>query len=327
MNNIDNIWSNYQLNGGDSNLIVSPSGLYKVLKYLELLSKGEQSLEIKKQLKLENFDFPTIGGKNIFFVRDEYLYLYSFKFTPDNKPQDVEILPMSKCKEYGISTGPEDILVVFSDFSFKERWNYKFETSSSYGLFFNSDGTVKETDFLLCDNRYFYNYEDEKIIILSIELQDNLLLNIFQPKHAFDSVFFYGISKYFDKLKDTKYEVVNVKFPKFKINSDKSIIDYVKNIGINKIFEFSKDWNFVDWNKFKDIAEAKVDRFEQKNSLIVDGNGAEGKSETKAWIMMTGGLFIPETTTKDVIIDKPFVYSITQKDKDIPIFVGCIKNL
>ena len=103
--------------------------------------------------------------------------------------------------------------------------------------------------------------------------------------------------------------------PEFEADNSLDLIDLSKGLGINDIF--SDNANFSSLTK----EAIKVSSIMQKAYIKVDRSGTRAAAAS-AMIAVAMAL-PPKDRRKTVALDRPFVYCIIDREKDLPIFIGC----
>ena len=110
--------------------------------------------------------------------------------------------------------------------------------------------------------------------------------------------------------------IINLSIPKFDISGKESLVDGLKQLGINDVFS-ADDANF---STFTD-APMYVDFFNQAVRVRIDEKGVTGTAYTEIGLPMSG---LPPENIVDFILDRPFLF-VVEKD-NIPLFTGVVNN-
>ena len=108
--------------------------------------------------------------------------------------------------------------------------------------------------------------------------------------------------------------------PKFDINSDITLDDCLKNLGLNDIFNPQKsDFSPLVGNSRRlALSSAK-----HAARIIVDEVGVTGTSYT---LLPMAGAAEPPKDEVDFVLDRPFIFVITGQT-DMPLFIGVVNNV
>ena len=108
---------------------------------------------------------------------------------------------------------------------------------------------------------------------------------------------------------------VNLKLPRFKIECDIPLNDAVKNVGMQRIFQFR--------NEFENIADANLalSKIKQKTFVEVNEEGTEAAAVTVIEVIYTstGGGSAPPIP---FFANRPFLYLIKEKSTGAILFIG-----
>ena len=169
------------------------------------------------------------------------------------------------------------------------------------------DGSTVKKDFMQQTKSYRY-YEDEKGKFVVLPMNGGI-----------NAVFILGeVDDIMGKLEDATYEEVDVKLPKFEIESSFSnneLIDYMVSQGATLPFTEDADFSVMS----KDMSLVISDII-QKTKIKVDEDGIEAAAAT-AIMMKESAMEITEI--KEFHADQPFKFMIlTDSDTPEPLFCG-----
>ena len=96
-------------------------------------------------------------------------------------------------------------------------------------------------------------------------------------------------------------------------------MDTLKAMGIEQAFTSSAD--------FSNISETPlaIGNVIHKTYINVGEKGTRAGAVTAVLVMATSAR--PSSQPKEVILDRPFVYSIVDTDTGLPIFIGVLNNI
>ena len=124
-----------------------------------------------------------------------------------------------------------------------------------------------------------------------------------------------NISAIFQNRINTK---VLVNIPEFKFDFSEDLTDYLRNLGMEKIFTPGADFSPMtdEW--------IKADGIIHKAHIEVDRKGTKAAAVT-AMVMPAG--CAPDFDIPFVRLDRPFVYAIMHNETGLPIFAGIVNKL
>ncbi|SHN61637.1 serpin B [Butyrivibrio hungatei DSM 14810] len=190
----------------------------------------------------------------------------------------------------------------------RTSWLESFSNySTTQDDFTTIDGSTVRKDFMQQTNSFKY-YEDEKGKFVVLPMNGGI-----------NAVFILGeVDDIMDKLEDATYEEVDVKLPKFEIESSFSnneLIDYMVSQGATLPFTEDADFSVMS----KDMSLVISDII-QKTKVKVDEDGIEAAAAT-AIMMKESAMEINEI--KEFHADQPFKFMIlTDSETPEPLFCG-----
>ncbi|MBE5842223.1 MAG: serpin family protein [Butyrivibrio sp.] len=190
----------------------------------------------------------------------------------------------------------------------RTSWLESFSNySTTQDDFTTIDGSTVKKDFMQQTNSFKY-YEDEKGKFVVLPMNGGI-----------NAVFILGeVDDIMGKLEDATYEEVDVKLPKFEIESSFSnneLIDYMVSQGATLPFTEDADFSVMS----KDMSLVISDII-QKTKIKVDEDGIEAAAAT-AIMMKESAMEITEI--KEFHADKPFKFMIlTDSETPEPLFCG-----
>lgn len=122
-------------------------------------------------------------------------------------------------------------------------------------------------------------------------------------------------------LGNAQNERVSVKIPKFTCEFNMGLKDVLSDMGIELAFDEGK----ADFSKMAKSSMGNIfigDVF-HKTFITVDERGTKAGAVTKVEVKDTAAL----TQVKEVFLDRPFVYMIIDKSKNLPIFMGVLADI
>ena len=230
---------------------------------------------------------------------------------------------------------PNDIsnylsFVILNCVYFKKEWVYKFNESGAKETFYGVDSHT-QINFLRKRDKGFAFYEDEKIDIVELPYQySSVACYLLIPKtNVFELI--NNLEENYNKIKLVKLEnntEVDITTPRFKIESSYSLEESTRFAGVNKIFEWNKDWKLVDFSKLLPEVVLKVDKIIQKAYIDFTKDGTEAAAATAIMMACSSCVFIDtKPKIKYIRADKPFMYVLLDKNnKDVPLFIGVVNQ-
>ena len=203
---------------------------------------------------------------------------------------------------------------------FESEWKVPYEEDDiEEDDFHNADGSFstitslfsKEDEYINTDafEGFVKSYKDSHFSFLALlpKKKGNLSLR--------NSLNDLNISAIFQNRINTK---VLVNMPEFKFDFSEDLTDYLRNLGMEKIFTPGADFSPMtdEW--------IKADGIIHKAHIEVDRKGTKAAAVT-AMVMFAG--CAPDFDIPSVRLDRPFIYAIIHNETGFPIFAGIVNKL
>uniref|UniRef100_A0A1I7V443 SERPIN domain-containing protein n=1 Tax=Caenorhabditis tropicalis TaxID=1561998 RepID=A0A1I7V443_9PELO len=212
----------------------------------------------------------------------------------------------------------EDLVAVLTNaLYFKADWLNKFKKESTFKReFFSSEDSKREIDFLHASMVHRSYAENDQFQVLSLPYKDETFaLTIFLPKTRFGladalkSIDSATIQHLLSNVSDT---FVNVRIPKWKIETELGLNEALQSIGIKKAFSGDADLGNLADGVF-------VSAVTHKALIEVDEDGTKAAAATTVSISLKSAMF-PIDEPIEFRADHPFLF-VLSKDNH-PLFVG-----
>ena len=120
-----------------------------------------------------------------------------------------------------------------------------------------------------------------------------------------------------------KYTVLT-QMPKFSYDFDLTANDVLKDMGMPTAFDSSA----ADLSRLgsSDAGNLYIGNVLHKTFIRVDGLGTQAGAATTVEIAAKGS-HTEDSDVKEVIVDRPFVYMILDRECNLPIFIGCVTEI
>lgn len=120
-------------------------------------------------------------------------------------------------------------------------------------------------------------------------------------------------------LSGVSYEPVKTEMPKF--SSDFSIMmeDCLKDMGIKDAFSAIADFSEMSENNLS------ISKVVHKTHITVNEKGTKASAVTG--VTMKNTTVLTPATTKEVILNRPFVYMILDNENNMPVFIGMMTDI
>lgn len=220
-----------------------------------------------------------------------------------------------------IRADPQQVLALMNTLDFKDEWSDRFdESKTATGIFHPEEGNPVNTDFM---NRTFFTttyVKGEGYASVSLGLKNGGAMTFVLPDT--------GVS--IQKLLDSQVQAgvvqqvtvnnplrqLTLKLPKFEYGSELQLNKALQALGMQTAF--------TDRAEFGAMTDTPVyiSRVNQDTHIAIDEKGVEAAAFTQ--ILMVGSGY-PIGEPAELILDRPFLYSITARNGTI-LFTGICRQ-
>jgi len=236
------------------------------------------------------------------------------------------------------SFDPDTAIFIANALHFKDKWLYPFQETRLNGDslddidFTLDDGTIIGVPMMLTKNEDIeFGTIGEGVTLAQVVhipyISGSFRMKIIFPEniteqplqHLEDMMVTRNKDNIFSmKMKKEFTEDVRVIMPKFKVKTDMEISSWLKEAGVNKIFQGAELDAMLDTN-----LPLAVSRIIQKSVITVDKEGTEGASATGVQLVLLSGSFGKHV---EIDLNRPFIFLVEDIRHNIPILVGRVKN-
>lgn len=343
----------------DKNIVFSPVSYLEAVHSLALCASEKNLAEIldglgikqedlmlylrqtKTSFSIENYNCLLYSEEYRGVIRDVVLTalrtigsdLQSFS-SPDEAINRVNTLVREKTHGKIDNIADRSLINEFTKFIilncvyFKKDWRNEFEQRDYTELFHGKNKTPTK---YLHDRSYLKYYEDADIDIVEIPYKDSSVnCYLFVPRHSLLGTI-HNFDTFFAKIKEVKKNwEVDITVPAFKTETTIRLNDHTKIAGLKNIFEHTKDWNLIDFDKLLPETLVWVQQIIQKAYIDFTKRGTEATAVTAIFMGISGcySMNFTPPPIKFIRADKPFLYCLVdEKNQDVPLFVGLINDL
>lgn len=227
-----------------------------------------------------------------------------------------------------VSSDKDEVMNIFNAVYFKDRWKDIFDRGDTLeGDFALSDGSKVKSDFMRqsvysriyeSSNGYksgSMSFENGHKMMFILPDEGKSVYDIINDKNKLNEALS-SLSQSNDKaeMHDVYYKV-----PKFKFSSNINLNDCAVKLGLKNIYGTDK----TDFTKFSEKGGLYVSNIHQEATVSIDEDGGEAAAYTQ--IGICDSAYNPDAKLYDMILDRPFIFAITDKD-ETPLFVGVLNN-
>lgn len=226
----------------------------------------------------------------------------------------------------GIS--PDLILFLLNAVYFQGDWTYPFdETLTEEQEFSLEDGSTIETPMMTLYKKDLHYWEDENVQVVSLpyEEEETIQMQIFLPSEDTSFSNFredFSLEKWQESMDALEQQIGTVLLPSFTLEYESELNDFFIHLGMEQAF----DPNQADLsNMFEgtDASDAYISRIFHKTFIDVDEEGTEAAGATSVEVEETSAV-LEDTFTMN--INRPFLFTITNTEEDIILFMGSIEQ-
>jgi len=342
-----------KLENNKTNMIYSPLSISYALNMLEDGANGNTYDEINAVVGNGELTKYSSIGKNLSFANSVFIRDTYYKFvkqayinavekkynaeiiqdefkSADNANKWIEDKTLGIIKDMvkdEVAKNPNLAMLIINALAIDMEWAFQFSDDKTYGeTFYKDDGKEMTATMLFnkeVSSENIAYYMDDNLTVLNMDLKEyngtQFEFMAIMPKENLsgyvENVTKEQISEIDKQLKLSSDETfgVNVKIPKFKFSYDLELTEDLKNLGIQEAFDERR----ANFSKMAEANDLYVSEALHKADIDFTEKGVKAAAVTVI-IMMTKGALPKETNPVNVIINKPFMFIIRDKNtKDI----------
>ncbi len=229
----------------------------------------------------------------------------------------------SQISELEISS--DSVMELVTTLYFKGRWGNEYRAeNNTTAPFYTKDGEVECEYMNSSDLQNYYYGEKFSAIEQRIGFDSNMVFILPDEEYTTDDLLedseaiSFMTQKQSYNWEKSSYIIVNRTVPKFDISYNADLIDGLKALGVESMFDFSKA-DFTPVTSTPDIAITAV---KHGVRVKIDEEGVEAGSYVD---MSLCGAGAPPDEEVDFVLDRPFIF-IIKSDSGCPMFVGVVNN-
>ncbi|MUV36742.1 Serpin A12 [Lentibacillus sp. JNUCC-1] len=219
---------------------------------------------------------------------------------------------------------PSTVALLVNAIYFNGKWMHEFDPKDTKTETFHfPDGSEKDHEFMLLQEELsYFEHEDFQAVTLPYGVGE-VSMNIILPKaHINLDAFIAKISgdawnKWQDQFKSREG---TLKLPKFKVDYETSLVEPLQKLGMTAAFQPEKA-EFP--HMIEDHASLFISDVMHKTYINVNEEGTEAAGVTSVEITETSATV---GQPFEMMVNKPFLITITDNDTGANLFIGAIKN-
>ena len=203
----------------------------------------------------------------------------------------------------------------------KSEWRHPFEEENNVQKEFHAiSGQIETTEFMTQrESRIPYLKLDDRKVIQLPYTSPNLSLMIILPdeKTVTDiSTYIPDEDQYKEMIDNISPHDVYMEIPRFKLESQFSLSDHLKEMGMEKAFDERADFSGIGGQR-----DLFISAILQKVFFEIDEKGSEAAAATA--IIVTATAVMPGIEEpREFIADRPFIFILKENQFNTPLFVG-----
>lgn len=216
---------------------------------------------------------------------------------------------------------PQMVMILANALYFKAPWEYEFSPSSTREAVFNGSAGEQQVPFMSQKRSFEYaEYAGNQMIELPY-IGGRYSMYIFLPS---ESMGVEGVEKYItaDGLRQVlpmmKKTEVNLKMPRFRLETDMGLVPVLEAMGIRTAFTPAADLGGIARGPLA------VSDVLQKTFIEVGEKGTEAAAVTAAIVNLTSVRPVP---VQQMVLDRPFFYMIADMEAERILFAGRVMNI
>lgn len=346
----------------DGNLFISSISIWTALNMTYHGADGETKAEMEKVLGLENMDTDALFSANHALLTeqaadDEGLELYlanAVWFREDIAMNDAyqealktyylaQIEPLTTADAINdwvaeqtndkIDTMVDDIspdllLFLLNAVYFQGDWTHPFDENLTEEQEFHlADGSSIEIPTMVLHEEDLNYWEDDHVQVVSLpyEEEETIQMQIFLPNEDTSFSEFqedFSLAKWQEWTDALEHQTGTVFLPSFTLEYESELNELFIDLGMEQAF----DSNQADLSKMFEETEdldAYISKIFHKTFIDVNEEGTEAAGATSTEIEVVSAP-LEETFTME--INRPFLFTITNTEEDIILFMGSVEQ-
>ncbi|MEO9570966.1 MAG: serpin family protein [Polaribacter sp.] len=211
---------------------------------------------------------------------------------------------------------PTDAMFLINALYFKSDWKYKFEEENTKELPFYGENSTENVEMMNLTNDLSF-YENTSFSAVKLPYKnDKYTMTVILPKEnktTTDIINLLNTDNWKSWTENFKNQAINLTIPKFKSSYQKKLNEGLVDLGLENAFSANANFNGIS-----DVF-LKISYVLQKTFIEVNEKGTEAAAVTIVAIETTS-----TQPNKEIIINKPFLYTITEKETGSICFIGKI---
>ncbi len=215
-----------------------------------------------------------------------------------------------------IQPDPQQVMALLNTLDFKDEWSDAFnESQTAQGVFYPEEGGQLDAAFM-SRNYYTADYiKGDGFASATLRLKNGGAMTFVLPDKGV------SVKELVDTPEKTKALLpasgkitykLDLKVPKFDYSSELELVQALKVMGMKTPFTDQANFSFMS------DTPVFISQITQNTHIAIDEKGVEAAAFTQ---LMMAGSGLPKGETAELILDRPFLYSITAANGTV-LFTG-----
>lgn len=359
-------WKLYENADEESNLFYSPYSIASAVALADLGAKGTTKTEIESVLGIEdlqNFEEqiklfaekkksgePKITIANSIWIDkslelsgdfndtfelpakfyfDGELKSVDFKNDTENAQNEINKWVADKTddliSDYRSSADENTVADIMNAIYFYGEWQSKFSADDTYKEYFNGEKNSEEVDMMHMESAAFEYAESDGLKAIALPYSDgsiqmDIIMTADESSKLKDVWSAEKADELYKALDEENYQTFSkIALPKFQMDENfDGLKEALMAMGMKSAFGNDAD--------FSGIADSlAISGIKHRAKVEVDEEGSKAAAVTEM-MMETTAMLEPEDN-KEFIVDRPFIFTIRDKESGVILFTGRINNL
>ncbi len=218
---------------------------------------------------------------------------------------------------------PGDVMMLVNALYFNAPWEEKFDPALTEKADFNGSLKVSKVDMMSRKGRYNYvEFQGFQMIELPYLNSPYSMFVVLPPEGAdINAMIPYLNENIYDEAMNMLAPAqVMFKMPKAKMETEMILNDVLENMGVRTAFTAAADFKGIS-----EMGPLVLSQVKQKCYVDISESGTEAAAVTSVMVRLTS--VAPEVNLKTMIVNRPYMFFIADRESSDVLFAGKIVNL
>jgi len=221
---------------------------------------------------------------------------------------------------------PLTILFLINAIHFQGEWTETFDKDNTReDTFYLDEGETTTVPFMYrSDEFYYHEQESFQAVRLPYGKEERMAMYVFLPAED------HNLQEFFKEFKGLEFEELRQEFrkaegdlylPRFSMEYEKSLNDYLKALGMEVAFDDSRA-DFFDIVPWEESPRLYISEVKHKSFIEVDEKGTEAAAATSVEIRLESA----PAFHFNMKVDRPFFFLIHDEETNAMLFMGTVSD-